>query len=355
VKRSGACFTALVLLSAHLAAQRAVGIPAPEQAALAAAIAPAQAAPGTAAQDEAAVQFAPEESEDPPEPAIISAADLRKAAATMAAIFVRSVPGLAAREVLHQRGRRAQIDLSAEAVPTHSDNPFVKLPQQFRTHDVVSDYALTQMGPAQAIHEIRSVISIDGRTISKEDEARHSLTLGVQSADDELKRRLLENFERNRLEGAVTDFGPLLLLFAENTQNNYVFTPGNDRLLNKEPMVVLSYQQIAGTAGLSVFRDQTPDRAKARDVERTPDMRQTRGEIWFRKSDLLPLRITVFTDAPLPGGLTVRDQAIVDYTPTPYGLAPVHIRHLQYLGSDLVMENDLQYSGYQRLTPGLLP
>jgi hypothetical protein len=63
----------------------------------------------------------------------------------------------------------------------------------------------------------------------------------------------------------------------------------------------------------------------------------------------------MFTHAPLAGGLTIRDQAVIDYTPTPFGLAPAHIRHMQFLDSDLVVENDLQYSGYQRLTPGMLP
>ena len=52
------------------------------------------------------------------------------------------------------------------------------------------------------IHEVRSIITIDGRTISPADEARHALAVGIQSPDDELKHRLLEDFERNRLEGA---------------------------------------------------------------------------------------------------------------------------------------------------------
>jgi hypothetical protein len=261
----------------------------------------------------------------------------------MAAIFSRTAPGLIAQEVLHQRGRRALINLPPRDSRDQPENASVKLPQQFRTHDVSSDYALGQMGPAHAIHEIRSVLTIDGRVITTESEARHSLTVGVLSEDDDLKRRLLENFEHNRLEGAVADFGPVLLLFAAGRQSNYLFTRGRDRLLNKEPMAVLSYEQIAGATGLSVFREQTKQ------------VRSARGEIWLRQSDLVPLRITMFTDAPLAGGLTIRDQAVIDYTPTPFGLAPAHIRHVQYLDADLLVENDLQYSGYQRLTPGTVP
>ena len=85
------------------------------------------------------------------------------------------------------------------------------------------------------------------------------------------------------------------------------------------------------------------------------DVRSTEGEIWFRHSDLLPIRIIMFTEAPLGGNLTVRDEAVVDYTPTEFGLAPARVDYMQFLGADLLVENDLQYSGYQRLTPGLVP
>lgn len=150
----------------------------------------------------------PQEAPDEP----ITADALMEATARAAAIFARSAPGIVARERLEQRGRRGSV-----AVPEQKNSPpdagaTVQLPSRFRTHVVISDYALGQIGKARAIHEIRSILTIDGRTISSADEARHALAIGVQSEDDELKHRLLENFERNRLEGAVTDFGQLLLL-----------------------------------------------------------------------------------------------------------------------------------------------
>ena len=120
-----------------------------------------------------------------------------------------------------------------------------------------------------------------------ENEARHALAIGIQSPDDELKHRLLENFERNRLEGAVTDFGQLILLFTAAAQSNYRFVVGKERLLHAMPMIALEYKQISGAAGLTVFH------------ERAMDVRTTEGEIWLRDSDLVPLRITMFTEKPL--------------------------------------------------------
>jgi hypothetical protein len=267
----------------------------------------------------------------------VSTDDLVSAAANMAATFSRTAPGLAAREVLHQHGRRGIVSI------LQAKNTNVQLPQEFRTHEVVSDYAFGQIGSTHAIHEIRSILTIDGRVISSADEARHALAIGVQSPDDELKHRLLENFERNRLEGAVTDFGQLLLLFSAASEKNYSFTPGHKRMLHNEPLIALNYKQVSGSDGLTVFH------------EHAMDVRTTEGEIWFRVSDLVPLRITMYTEKTVSGKLTIRDTAVVDYTPTEFGLAPEHVDHMQFLGSDLLVENDLQYSGYQRLTPGLAP
>ena len=273
------------------------------------------------------------------QPDLPTTADLIDAVANTAAIFSRTAPGLVAQEVLHQRGRRGLINILQQG----QKEATVKLPQDFRTHEAVSDYALAQIGDSRAIHEIRSLITIDGRTVKAADEARHALAIGVKSPDDELKHRLLENFERNRLEGAVTDFGQLILLFGASARSRYTFTMGHQRLLNGVPMTALEYKQVSGSTGLTVFH------------ERVMDVRSAQGEIWLRNEDLLPLRITMFTESPLPGGLVIRDNAVVDYTPTTVGLAPAHIHHMQFLSADLLVENDLQYSGYQRLTPGILP
>jgi len=279
--------------------------------------------------------------QEPDEP--LTTDTLVEATARAAAIFERSAPGIVARERLEQRGRRGFVQVLEQQAKKQDANTTVKLPPKFRTHVVISDYALGQIGKTRAIHEIRSILTIDGRTVSPAEKARHALAIGIQSEDDELKHRLLENFERNRLEGAVTDFGQLILLFNAAARPHYAFTMGHERRLNGVPMIALQYTQTSGATGLTVFH------------ERTMNVRSTHGEIWLRTEDLLPLRIIMDAETPVTGALQVRDNAVVDYTPTPFGLAPAHIHHMQYLGPDLLVENDLQYSGYQRLTPGILP
>lgn len=280
--------------------------------------------------------------QDPDEP--LTTDSLIEATARAAAIFARNAPGIVARERLEQRGRRGFVQvLEQEAKKKQDGDATVKLPPKFRTHVVISDYALAQIGETRAIHEIRSILTIDGRTISPADEARHALAIGIQSEDDELKHRLLENFERNRLEGAVTDFGQIILLFTAAARPHYTFTMGRERRLNGVPMIALEYNQTSGATGLTVFHGDAMN------------VRSTHGEIWLRTEDLLPLRIIMDAETPVTGTLKVRNNAVVDYTPTAVGLAPAHIHYMQYLGPDLLVENDLQYSGYQRLTPGILP
>jgi hypothetical protein len=281
------------------------------------------------------------QAQEPDEP--LTTGTLVEATARAAAIFARSAPGIVARERLEQRGRRGFVQVLEQQAKKQDSNVTVKLPPEFRTHIVVSDYGLGQIGQTHAIHELRSILTIDGREISPADEARHALAIGIQSPDDELKHRLLENFERNRLEGAVTDFGQLILLFTAAAGRHYTFAMGHKRLLNGVPMIALNYTQTSGATGLTVFH------------EHTMSVRSTHGEIWLRTEDLLPLRIIMDAETPVTESLQVRDNAVVDYTPTPVGLAPAHIHHMQLLGPDLLVENDLQYSEYQRLTPGILP
>src|SRR6185312_14405476 len=124
--------------------------------------------------------------QEPAEP--LTTDTLVEATARAAAIFARSAPGIVARERLEQRGRRGFVQVLEQQAKKQDGDIRVKLPPEFRTHVVISDYALGEIGKTRAIHEIRSILTIDGRTISSSGEARHALAIGTQSPDDELKR-----------------------------------------------------------------------------------------------------------------------------------------------------------------------
>ncbi len=139
------------------------------------------------------------------------------ALARTAANFAASAPGLMAEETLDQRGRRGFLDV-IKGTTVNPRTIDIRLPEDFRLHHVVSSYGFAQMGEGHVLHELRKIVTIDGETVSDAGEARHAMTIGILSPDDRTKRELLENFEHEQLEGAVTDFGQLILLFAKRSQ-----------------------------------------------------------------------------------------------------------------------------------------
>jgi len=205
-----------------------------------------------------------------------------EALARTAATFAATAPGLTAQETLDQRGRRGFIE-TLRGKKGQIKKLDVTLPEDFRTHHVVSRYALAEIGEGRVLHEIRTAVTIDGKNLATPDEASHALTIGLQSADDVTKRKLLEDLEHNQLEGAATDFGQLILLFDKRLQKDYDFALAGAQHPGGEPVVVLDYRQISGTQGLTVFRETTEDRQPAT------------GQIWLRRTDLLTVRITMNT------------------------------------------------------------
>lgn len=264
--------------------------------------------------------------------------DYLDAVARTAANFALSAPGLTATETLDQRGRRGFIEILRNRRDKIRSLD-VALPTEFRTHHVVSGYALAEIGESRALHEMRTIVTMDGRNLTTADQAHHALTIGLQSPDDETKRRLLEDLERNQLEGAVTDFGPLILLFRRSLQKDYYFTRAGKRNLSEEPVSVLDYHQISGAQGLTVFK------------ERTEEKQPASGEIWLRQQDLLPLRITMTTEERLAKKYLIRTESTVDYMASPFGLVPSHVVHKQFLHGraakdDLMVEDDFHYSDF---------
>jgi hypothetical protein len=257
------------------------------------------------------------------------------ALARSAANFAASAPGLMAEETLDQRGRHGFIEILRGKKDEIKDLDFT-LPEDFRSHHVVSSYGLVEIGDARILHELRTVMTMDGQTLNDSGEIQHALTTGPQSADDETKRRLLENLEHNQLEGAVTDFGQLILLFAKRHQKDYRFAAVGRQQIGAEPVVVIRYRQVSGSQGLTFFKETTEEREPAT------------GQIWFRLRDLVPIRITFNSGKFVSKKFTIRTEATVDYASSPVGLVPGSVTHKQFLNSDLMVENELRYSDFRR-------
>ena len=248
-----------------------------------------------------------------------------------AATFSRTAPGLGADETLVQRGRIASVDV-LKGSEKDIRKMQVRLPEVFLVHQVKSSWRLGESNP---IHEIRTIRSVDDVPTAAVSNVRHALTLQPQSPDDTGKKALLEDLEAGTLEGAALDFAPILLLFTEAHKSNYSFKLAGVRWANTpDAMLVLRYRQIGGDGVFTEFRDRSEQRHPAQ------------GEIWLRQSDLLPLKVTLITEEVLSVHYILRNEAEVNYTPTPYGLAPSTVIHQQFLNQDLLVQNRFRYSDY---------
>ena len=270
-------------------------------------------------------------------------AECLEALGRTASNFAAGAPGLMSEETLDQHGRRGFIEILRGKKDEIKNLDFT-LPEDFHDHRVISNYGLAEVGRPRVLHEIRTIVTIDGKALDDPGEARHVLTAGLQSPDDDTKRRLLENLDRNQLEGAVTDFGQLILLFGKRYQSDYRFSVNRDRRqhLRSESVFVLKFKQVSGLQGLTFFKDTGEDREPAT------------GQIWLRARDLVPVRIIFNTEEFVSKKFTIRTEATVDYASSPAGLVPQSVTHKQFLNSDLMVENDLHYGEFHRVV-GMVP
>jgi hypothetical protein len=208
----------------------------------------------------------------------------------------------------------------------------------YSTREVVSEYGYGGLPDAPTvIHEIRKVISVDGKQVLSVAKARQAMTLGLTSADDKLKKKLLEDFEKHGLKGAVTDFGQVILLFSARHRKEYKFELAGERMIGADRVIAVNYQQISGAGGVTVFRNNGADKEPLK------------GEILVRTADGLPLRITMSASQKLKSG-ALKDELEVDYAESPFGcILPAGVVHREYFKDELVTENTFRYGSFRRL------
>ena len=186
-------------------------------------------------------------------------ADILQHLAKEAEAFRQLAPSSLSEETLEQRAR-----------PLQPGSPF-------EVREIVSEYGFSAAkAPSRALHEVRKVISVDGKQVTSVEKARQAMTLGIKSNDDKLKKRLLEEFEKHGLRGAATDFGPVILLFTQRHLADYDFQLKGERQIGADRLIVISYTQKAGDSGITVFLGNA--------AKREP----LHGEISVRKKDSGP-------------------------------------------------------------------
>ena len=250
--------------------------------------------------------------------------------------FERIAPQVLGEETLHQRALRPpprfrpRIGNSAKEAPKAA----------WQQRAIVSEYSFaTFAGEDHAIHELRQVISVDGKHIQDAKSAQQSLAKAVTASNDERKKQLLKDFEKHGLFGAVTDFGQLILLFSAREIGRYEFAYQRSERRGAANMLVFSYQQIDGPEALTLVEARKNDA-----LRRLP----IRGEVWVWEASYQPLKITM-TGAQGEGAASVREEAVVEYSMSDYGaLLPVTTEHRELRGGKVEAENMFAYTEFKK-------
>jgi len=251
-----------------------------------------------------------------------------------AEVFRKVAPQILSEETFTQRAlklpRHLHLRLGAAAAKTPVPD--------WQTREIVSEYSFGTFAGSGSLHEFRKVISVDGRSISRPASARHSLVLGLKSADDRARKRMLEDFQKYGLSTAVVDFGPLILLFTRTQEGNYRFQPAGEARIGADQVRIVSYAQTSGPDRMLVFQGH---RAIHQPIH---------GLIFARVPDGLPLRITI-VESRSDGKNTLRDEAAVDYTLNAHGfLAPVAVTHKGYADGQLIVEDRFLYTPFRKFS-----
>ena len=284
--------------------------------------------------------------QDPAQPNL---PDLLSRVAEEAEMLQQNAPKSLTQEVLEQRALmpatrfRPRIGKKATtmAVP----------PPRLVVRQIVSEYSVGTLkdSTVQNLTELRQVISVDGRKVQSAASARHALSLGVTSADDRIRKRMLEDFAKHGLVDIATDYGIFLLAFTKRGLENMKVTLGGEEQVGADAAWVLNWQQTSPDAGLLQFVGNQASRVALR------------GRLLVRKSDGLPLRIQSWTEhsedatqillqswSGHPPIQTVRDEATVDYIQSAHGfLTPASVVHRHLVDGHVMTENLYRYEPFK--------
>jgi len=208
-----------------------------------------------------------------------------------------------------------------------------------QTREIVSEYGFSTFADSpNVLHEIRQVISVDGKQVRNRDSARLTLSLGANSRDDRVKRRMLRELESYGLTTAAIDLGQMILLFAPPHLGDYEFHLAGHGEIPPDKALIFNFLQTRGAGSVTIFEGRTARRESLQ------------GELWVRESDNLPLRVLIRTSRG-ERGHRLRDEAAVDYAMSPHGaLLPSAAVYREYLDDRLEVENLFSYAPFRKFS-----
>ena len=208
-----------------------------------------------------------------------------------------------------------------------------------QVREIVSEYSVGTLkdSPSGSLVEFRQVVSVDGRPIQSVDSARHALSLGMRSADDRTRKRMLEDFARHGLVDIATDYGLLLLAFTKRGQREMRIEPAGQSRIGADEALLLNWQQTSSSAGELEFRGKQAAR------------RALQGVLWVRRSDGLPLRVEAWVEyIDSASKHEIRDEGTTDYVLSPHGfLTTASVLHRHRVDDRLITENLYRYEPFK--------
>jgi hypothetical protein len=267
----------------------------------------------------------------PPQPADIP--NITRRVAEEADVFAHSARSVLSEEKLQQRTRKPV----SRFHPRVGDAGAQPAKEEFLTREIVSEYGYGSLKDSpNALHEFRTVISVDGKKVLGVEKARKTLTLGVASADDGLKKQILRDFEKHGLIGAATDFGQVILLFTKRRLPDYEFIPAGQGRIGADTAAILGFKQKTGTESLTTFA--------GREALHTG----LQGFLWVRLPDYLPLRIRLVSSRK-DGPYVFVTEASVDYVMSQHGcILPASVFQRETVAGKLMTENIFQYAPFRK-------
>ncbi|HLJ47339.1 MAG TPA: hypothetical protein VKU01_15085 [Bryobacteraceae bacterium] len=234
---------------------------------------------------------------------------------TAAARFAETAPKFMALEKLSQRARSGE---------------------RFDERHMVAYYGFSTLRNSPGLIELRQLVSVDGKAVAGNEEARKFLRDALFSSDDGLKNKMLGAFAKEGLTGVATDFGQLILLFGSGRIQDFSFQYDHDDSIGSLQTQVFNYAQKTGHEGVRVEGGR----------KREP----LRGKIWVRLPDHVPVRITLATSRN-NHGVKTRDEAQVDYAEYKGVLLPAGVLHRQFENDDIVAQDTYEYAAWQPVNP----
>jgi hypothetical protein len=247
-----------------------------------------------------------------------------------ARVFTEKSPKFLGVETLVQKGRIAPPRFRLRKGVAASEAPTIA----YRTTELVSEYGFGYLPalPGQ-LKEIRVVVSVNGRPVRDHEKTRLALSEGMASDFERLNKQMLQDMESYGLVGAVLDVGQILMLFSRSRLDELELSVLPDTTLDGEPIAVLGYRQTGGVQA-TIFH---------RETARLP----LEGELWIRRSDGVPVRITSSMSLK-EGKYSVVHRFAVDYAASKHGiLLPSKTTYSRRQDSVLMVETEAAYTDYK--------